>query len=313
MVISLFGYDLVHMALAREAAIAFFVIALSPMLGFFSLYTFVYTYVADHYQYVASIGPITLFVSAGCIAVNRLGKYANGISVASIALILLILGTLTWRQCQIYKDRETLWQDTIQKNPDSFMAHLNLGTEYYRQNRLDEAISQLKQGLKLSPDRAKAYNSLGAVFLKKGNLDEAVSYFRLALQVKPDYVGAYNNLGLAFYEQSRFSEAINYFQRALQIAPEFAEAYNNLGRTYQSQGDFDQAMHYYSEAIRIKPGYAEAHYNLGLLLEQKSRLGEAIQEYIKALEINPDFAQAKDALVAARSKMRFGNIRTETK
>jgi tetratricopeptide (TPR) repeat protein len=295
------------------AAIAFFVIALSPMLGFFSLYTFVYTYVADHYQYVASIGPITLFVSAGCIAVNRLGKYANGISVASIALILLILGTLTWRQCQIYKDRETLWQDTIQKNPDSFMAHLNLGTEYYRQNRLDEAISQLKQGLKLSPDRAKAYNSLGAVFLKKGNLDEAVSYFRLALQVKPDYVGAYNNLGLAFYEQSRFSEAINYFQRALQIAPEFAEAYNNLGRTYQSQGDFDQAMHYYSEAIRIKPGYAEAHYNLGLLLEQKSRLGEAIQEYIKALEINPDFAQAKDALVAARSKMRFGNIRTETK
>lgn len=162
------------------AAIAFFIVALSPMLGFFSLYTFVYTYVADHYQYVASIGPITLFVSIGCIAVNRLGKYAKGISIASVVLILSTLGTLTWQQCHIYKDRETLWQDTIRKNPDSFMAHLNLGTEYYKQDKLDEATSWFKKTIQLKPDDAQAYYNLGLVFVKKGDQDKAISYFKQA-------------------------------------------------------------------------------------------------------------------------------------
>jgi tetratricopeptide (TPR) repeat protein len=295
------------------AAIAFFVVALSPMLGFFSLYTFVYTYVADHYQYVASIGPITLFVTIVRIAVNRLGKYAKGISMASVVLILLTLGTLTWRQCHIYKDRETLWQDTIRKNPDSSMAHLNLGIEYYRQDRLDEAISQFNKVLQRGPDYAKVYNNLGLVFMKKGNLDEAKSYFLLALQVKPDNAKAYNNLGLVFYKQSRFDEAISYFQQALQIIPEFAEVHNNLGRAFLSQGDFEQAMRHYSEALRIKHNFAEAHYNLGLLLDQEGRLDEAIQEYMKALKINPNFAQAKAALFAARSKKQFSGVRTETK
>jgi TolA-binding protein len=261
------------------AAIAFFVVALSPMLGFVSLYTFVYTYVADHYQYVASIGPITLFVSIGCIAVNRLGKYAKGISTAGVVLILLTLGTLTWRQCYIYKDRETLWQDTIRKNPDSSMAHLNLGIEYNKQNKLDEATSQFNKALQISPNDAKVYNSLGTVLAKKGDLDKAISYF----------------------------------QQALQIGPEYAEVYNNLGEAFRLQGDFEQAMRHYSEAIRIKPHFADAHYNLGSLLERRGNLGEAIQEYMKALEINPNFAQAKAALAAARSKKQFGGVGTETK
>jgi tetratricopeptide (TPR) repeat protein len=286
------------------AAIAFFVVALSPMIGFFSCYTFIYTYVADHYQYVASIGPITLFVTIGCIAAKRLGKYANAISVASVVLILLTLGTLTWRQCYIYKDRETLWRDTIRKNPGSLMAHLNLGIEYYRQDRLDEAISQLKKLLQLSPDYPKAYFNLGVVCVKKDDLDEAVSYFLRALEIKPDYIGAYNGLGLVFYKQGRFDEAISCFQQALQIEPELAKVHNNLGRVFLSKGDFGQAMHHFSEAIRIKP-FAEAHYNLGSLLDQKGRFDEAIQEYMKALKIDPDYAQAKAALDAARSKKPF--------
>jgi tetratricopeptide (TPR) repeat protein len=329
------------------AAIAFFIVALLPMLGFFSLYTFVYTYVADHYQYVASIGPITLFVSIGCIAVNRLGKYAKGISITSVVLILLTLGTLTWRQCHIYKDRDTLWQDTIRNNPDSLMAYLNLGIEYYKKDRLDEATSRLKKVLQLSPDYAEvyndlgwmlmekgnldeaaryflltlqkkpndgiAYNNLGLVFMKKGNLDEAARYFLLTLQKKPNDGIAYNNLGLVFMKKGNLDEAISYFQQALQIMPGSAEAHNNLGIAFLSHGDFEQAMHHYSEALRIRPNFADAHYNLGSLLDQRGKLDEAIQEYMKALEINPNFAKAKAALVAARSKRQFGGFETETK
>jgi len=295
------------------AAIAFFVVALSPMLGFLSIYTFVFTYVADHYQYVASIGPITLFVSIGCIAVNRLGKYAQGISMASVVLILLTLGTLTWRQCHIYKDRETLWQDTIRKNPDSLLAHLNLGVEYYNQDRLDEATSQYNKVLQLSPDYAKAYNNLGMVFMKKGNLDEAVKYFFLALQNKPDDASAFKNLGTVFLKKGNLDKAISYFQQALQIAPESAEIHNNLANAFLLQGDFEQATNHYYEALRIKPNFADAHYNLGFLLDQRGSLDEAILEYMKALKINPNFAQAKDALAAAQLKKKFEGVKIEAK
>jgi tetratricopeptide (TPR) repeat protein len=284
------------------AAVAFFIVALSPMIGFFNCYTYIYTYVADHYQYVASIGPITLFVAIGCIAVKRLGKYANAISVVSVVLILSTLGTLTWRQCHIYKDRETLWSDTIQKNPGSLMARLNLGIEYYRQGRLDEAISWLKKLAQLSPGYYKAYYNLGVVYLKKGDLDVASCCFLLTLELEPDHAGAYNGLGLVFYKQGHFDKAISYFQKALQIKPELSGVHNNLGDAFMSQGDFEQAMHHYSEAIRIEPGFAMAHYNLGSLLDKKGSLDEAIQEYTKALEINPDFAQAKAALAAAQTK-----------
>ena len=131
------------------AAIVFFVITLSPMLGFFSLYTFVYTYVADHYQYVASIGPITLVAAAGYHTVGRLGRWAKPIAMVIIAFILVTLATLTWHQSHIYKDSETLWIDTLAKNPDSWMAHNNLGIVLQSEGKLDEAISHFHQSLSI--------------------------------------------------------------------------------------------------------------------------------------------------------------------
>jgi tetratricopeptide (TPR) repeat protein len=293
------------------AAIVLFIVALSPMLGFFSLYTFVYTYVADHYQYVASIGIIVLVVNIGYIVVNRLGRYAKGISMASVAIILLTLGTLTWRQCHIYKDRETLWLDIIHKNPDSSMAHINLAAEYEKQGKFDETIGQLKKAMQLKPDDAKIYEDIGWIYVKKTNFDEAESYFRHAMKIEPNDITVYNNLGLLFMQKGDFDKAICYFQQALQIMPEFADLHINLGNAFRSKGDFNQAMNHYSEAIRIKPDYAVAHYNLGYLLEQRGKLDEAIQEYIKTLEINPNFARAKAALVAAQSKKQSGDIGTK--
>lgn len=275
------GIWLWHRKLGRGfiAAIAFFVIALSPMLGFFSLYTFIYTYVADHYQYVASIGIIALAVNAGYVVVNRLDKYARVVSIVSVVIILSTLGILTWRQCYIYENAEVLWLDTIRKNPDSMLAHTNLGSIYGRQGKFDEAVSELNKALQINPEYSNAYNDLGMVFQKQGNIDKAISCY----------------------------------QRALLITPEDAPAHNNLGNAFQLKGDFKQAMHHYSEAIRIKPNYATAHYNLGYLLTMNDMLSEAIQEYTKALNINPNFAQAKKALAEAQSKIRLRNTETQTK
>jgi len=57
-----------------EVAALFFAATLSPMLGFIMLYTFRYSFVADHYQYLASIGPLALAAAGITKAFDALGK-----------------------------------------------------------------------------------------------------------------------------------------------------------------------------------------------------------------------------------------------
>ena len=103
-------------------ALLFFPAMLFPMLGFFSLYTFVYTFVADHYQYMASIGPIALVAGIAATAYRRSGENTKFIIVSAVGVLLITLGALTWQQCEAYKNSDTLWADTLKKNPDSWLG-----------------------------------------------------------------------------------------------------------------------------------------------------------------------------------------------
>ena len=99
-----------------EVAAAFFVATLSPVLGFIMLFTFRYTFVADHYQYLACIGPISL-VSAGIVSLSDKFTQYRTVIVSASLLIVASLGMLTWRQAATYTDIETLWRTTLAKKP----------------------------------------------------------------------------------------------------------------------------------------------------------------------------------------------------
>ena len=274
------------------AAIVFFVATLSPLLGFIPLYTFFYSYVADHYQYVASIGPISLVAAIGYRLTARLGECGKAIAKIVVVLALVTLGTLTWNQCHIYKDLETLWRDTIRKNPESWLAHNNLGIAISRKGRIDEAARHYRRALQIKPDFAEALSNLGVTFKLRGKLDEAVSYYRKALQFEPGYVQGYYNFGIALEAQGKFDEAISYYRQAIKFKPNYADAHNNLALVLQSQGKFDEAIDHYLHVLRIKPDYTKAHNNLGLLLVGQGRLDQAINHYHRAIEIKPDYAKA---------------------
>src|SRR4029453_18660910 len=111
-----------------EVAAAFFVVTLSPVLGFIMLYTFRYALVADHYQYLACIGPIAL-VSAGLLKLTDRVQYGPRFLSAFGILVLCTLGLLTWRQSASYRDSETLWRTTIDRNSGCWMAEINLGSD----------------------------------------------------------------------------------------------------------------------------------------------------------------------------------------
>jgi tetratricopeptide (TPR) repeat protein len=262
-------------------AVLFFAGTLGPALGFVNVYPMRYSFVADHFQYLASVGLITL-CAAGLARIPR---------VIPVALVVL-LGALTWQQGGIYRNLETLWRDTLVKNPDCWMAYNNLGDALFQKGAADEAFADFQRALEIKPDYTEAHNNLGGALLQKGAVDEAIAHFQRALEITPDNAVAHNNLGNALLQMGHADEAIAHFQRALEIKPDYTEAHNNLGNALLQKGAVDEAIAHFQRALEITPDNAVAHYNLGNALFQMGHVDEAIVHFQRALEIKPDYAEA---------------------
>ncbi len=262
-----------------EVAAVFFVATLSPMLGFIMLYTFRYTFVADHYQYIASLGPIAL-AAVGMNKVPVLSGERKAILRGILcAGLLSLLFVLTWRQSGMYANSETIWRTTIARNSHSSMAHNNLGLVLLSRGAADEAFSQFES--------AKSHTNLGVVLASKGLADEAFSQFRTALEIDPNDPKAHHNLGNVLLQRGQLDEGIGHFRRALMIDPNYPEAHNSLGTAQLGKGEVDAAIDHFKAAIKLQPGYAQAHNNLAVALLQKGQTEAAIEQYDAALKIDP--------------------------
>ena len=302
---------------------------LFPVLGFFNVYPFRYSYVADHFLYLASLGLIVPVASALTVLAGRILPDHTG-RIALSAMFVAVLGLLTWNQSAIYRDTDSLYRETLARNPESWLAHNNLANSLLEiPGRQTEAISHLQAALRIKPDYAEAHLSLGNALLPiPGRLADAIAEYQTAVRLDPKSERAHNNLGQAWFQAGRLPEAMAQLETALRIRPGYAEAHTNLGNVllqmpgrladataeYQAAIEFDpnlpeahnnlgralaqtpgrlpDAMAQFEAAVRIRPGYAGAHNNLGNALSQMGRLPDAIAEYQAALRINPDFVQA---------------------
>lgn len=284
---------------APIVAVLIFSGTLLPALGFINYYPMRFSFVADHFQYLASISLIAVFAS---IAATAFKKYIKGkyyIGLAGGLAVLVVLGILTFSQGHIYENVETLYRDTLTKNPNSWMAHNNLGAALLERGDIDDAIAHYKKALRLFPDYFEARTSLAGALLERGDIDGAIAHYKKALRIVPDYVDARNNLGAALQKQGNIDDAIAHYMESLRIEPDSAGAHNNLGTALKEQGDIAGAIAHYREALRIKPDYAGAHNNLGLALIEQDNINDAIKHYLEALRINPDYEKAHNNLAIA--------------
>ncbi|MGD0413702.1 MAG: tetratricopeptide repeat protein, partial [Verrucomicrobiota bacterium] len=279
-----------------EVAAVFFLATLSPMLGFIMLWTFRYTFVADHYQYLACLGPLALAAAAMAGAFGWAARRTPLLKPVCCAVLLAILGALTWFQCGQYAGADTLWRATLAKNPGSWLAHNELGAIQLEQGKLDEAAGQFKMTLALHPGDEKAQNNLGAVWSRKGEAGEAIAEYQKALDLNPDYADAHNNLGHELLQRGQAGEAIAQFRLALSLQPHFANAHFNLGNALLQQGAFVEAVAHYRKALDLQPDFAEARNNLGHALFLQGEFLEAIAQFRKALDLQPDYPQARGNL-----------------
>lgn len=321
-----------HRSRAPLAALLFFGGTLVPALGFVNVYPFRYSFVADHYQYLASLGPIVLAAACGTVLVRKITFIAirprSGAAMGGV--LLIVLGALTWRQSGLYRDEETLWRATAARTPACFVAHSNLGNLYLQQGRIEESIRASEKALELRPHFTDAIVNLGSALRQQGRTGEAIVLFQKALALQPGFAAAHYNLGLALVEAGRTDDALVHLREAVSLRPRFAmartslgkvllgrgdleeslvqfqqaavldpgnaDAYENLGSAELQKGGSDNALRYYRKALELQPDHANSHYNLGVLLAGKGEVGDAMRHYERALERLPDFAEAHNNL-----------------
>jgi tetratricopeptide (TPR) repeat protein len=258
-------------------AAVWFAATLAPVLGFVSLYTFRYTFVADHYQYIAGIGPIALAAAL----ISRKWKtpaFESAVRLPATMVILAILGALTWHQGKIYAGPETLWRDTLRKNPSSTLAHNNLGNILDRRGKYDEAIEHYRAALRSNPEFAEAHLNLGIALTDKGLLDQGIAEYYETIRLAPEFGAAYYNLGVALGKQGKIDEAIEAYSKAVYFDPEDAQAHNNLGVALVQVGRLDEAIYHYCEALKYLPELENIHNNLAAALYFKGYYADAWRE-----------------------------------
>lgn len=275
------------------AGFLFFVGTLFPVLGFLNVFPFVFSFVADHFQYQASLG-ILVPAACGITWAARRAVWLPGIVVAGLA-------ALTWNHASAFRDAEALYSDTLAKNPESWMAHNNLGSILSRQaGRYSEAMDHLEAAVRLNPESAEAHLNLGVLLSDTpGRMEEAIAHYRAALRIQPDYAVAHNDLGGALSEiPGRMAEAIAEYQAALRLNPDYAEAHNNLGSAYVGMpGRSGDAIAEFEQALRGKPDLAEAQANLGTALAKvPGRQREAMEHLQIAVGLRPDMRAERELL-----------------
>jgi tetratricopeptide (TPR) repeat protein len=277
-------------------AVLFFGGTLLPALGFANVYPMRYSFVADHFQYLASVGLIVPAAAGITKAFGLLDKRNQWVRTAICGVLLLTLGVLTWRQCWMYEDDERLWRTTIDRNPGCWMAYDNLDDVLFDEGRVNESIVEARKSLVINPDDAVAYNNLGNALLRLGHADQAILNFQRVLAIKPDNTDGLGNLGNALLQKGQTDEAMVYFQRALAIQPDDYAAEYNLGTALLRKGRVDESIVHLQKALAIRPDLVEACNNLGTALVRKGLLDGAIVQFQMALAIQPGFVSAQGGL-----------------
>ncbi len=284
-------------------ALGYFVTMLLPVLGFFNIYFMLYSLVADRWQYFSIIGAITLVVGGGAWLAQRWGESSRRRLGIALAVVTVALGGLTWQRASVWHDSESLWRDTVEKDPTCWMAHNNLGKALAASGDTEEAMRHYSQALRFRPDNANAHNNLANALITLGRTNEALAHYQQALQVNPRYARTHYNLALLYAGEGNLDRAIAEYSKTLELSPRDADAYYNLGLAFGRLGNFAEAVACFKKATRLKPEFVQAHYNWGFALTKMGQDSEAVPHLRRAVALSPNWTAARCQLALALARL----------
>ncbi|HEX3727963.1 MAG TPA: tetratricopeptide repeat protein, partial [Pirellulales bacterium] len=252
---------------------------LVPALGFFDVYPFRFSFVADHYQYHASMALLALAVAAGATLISRWGARATWLAPLAAAALLAPLAALAHQKTYVYKDDLSLHKDVLAHNPQSWVALNNVGGCLLAEGRYEEAGRYIRQAAELLPHEAVHYGNLGLVLSKLHRFDEAIAELNRGLSEHPTNLERAWMLGLLAgiqIERQQLDVAAKNLDAAIELAPNLAGSYVGRARIRAIRGDHAAALRDLQTALGFKPGDADA-------LEMRAGILTTVGQYDAAL------------------------------
>jgi len=275
------------------AALAFFVGTLTPALGFFAVYPMRYSFVADHFQYLASLGVVVLVVGAGARVLT-----SPAVRFGTAAVTLAVLALLTSVRAEAFHDAETLWRDTIARNPASWLAHVGLMRLYTARGDTARALAEAEVAVRVRPDDAEVESWHALTLTAAGRTAEARRAHEHALALNPRAGLVRYNYGYDLERWGDADAAAEAYRSAIAIDPRTPSARTRLGRILADRGDFAGAVELYREELRVFPDAPTTTENLAAALLQLGRMPEAEEVLDALLRVDPRDARGRNMLAS---------------
>ena len=281
------------------AGALFFAVTLSPVLGFVNHDYMKYSLVADRFQYLAGIGVMAVVIAG---AVRGAGRLSGGLKMGATGLLVVwlsFLGTTTWLQAGIYRDKVTFFSHIVSLHPEAVNAQHNLGRELAKAGRLEEALATARVAAKQRPDAARSYSLLGEILANLNRLDEAKENYRRALEIDPSRkkeLHLLSHLGQMSWKWGQFQEAVGHFRRVLELDPRNREALKHLAGSYFKQKRYREALKLYRTLLEVEPDDGNTYFNIGAALYFLGQPEAARRNFKRALSLDPTLEQARTGL-----------------
>lgn len=192
----------------------------------------------EHRLYLPSIGFFMALLAGGTHFAGRMSfRWAS----MALAIVVLLLGTLTVKRNQLWRDNVTIWSDAVSKSPGLARTHNNLGFWLNQAGRYSEAVMVLQNGVERFPEYPKLYINLGIALSSLGRLDEALTVTREAFRRDPGNAKLANNLATFYLKKGMPVQGQELLRKALELNPTYALAYYNLAQLLEQQGKPDEA------------------------------------------------------------------------
>ena len=248
---------------------------LAPMLGFFDIFFFRYSYASDHFLYHASAAPLAM-AGLGLARVGAmLDRSWKRASTVLLAAVLSTLGGLSADRVRVFQDSTALWTDTLRRNPDAWIAWNNLGRITLDAGRTDEAESMLRRAIAIDDRQHEAWNNLGICLMSRERPAEALSAFQRAIALHPTGVSEHENLGRALLLCGDRAQAIVVLREVIAHPDHSAGAEVDLAEALIRDGRFAAAQDACRAARTRFPDDTRFHLLLAIVLRHQGGLGEA--------------------------------------
>ncbi len=322
--LSAFAVPLILLALSGKigrgpfVGVAVYGLLISPLLGFIAFYTEIYTFVADHYQYLACIGIIILVTQTAAWILDQaaepshdapadssapgdhaaqaqpgmVGHSSSRLAIAVSALVLLILGSITWAQSEVYTPPLRVWTHDLKYNPTCWVAMEQVGTHDFVHGRMAEGLALLHKANQLSHGEDLVVTSdLGDAYRALHQYARAIPYYRRSLDDAGIQPPTIRHLVECYEALGDWHQAYADMLRAVKLLPHSVVLQTQLADILSAARHPKRAIPHYQIAIKYEPTDTKALFGLAQALTRLGHWRQAIPYFKRALHVSPAFGQ----------------------